>query len=342
MDKIRLSYSAINDWQTCPRKYYYAWQERRVRVGQNDRSLGFGTAFHTAQEALWGWQGDREDPEKVRLAVSAWNKAAAEERLSWEDCLLGQILTIGYSIRYDDLGLFLQGAPLVEQRVVGPVLDLNGNPDPDLEVTAVFDLVAYDEAGNTVVVEHKTTKSPIDPAAAYWPRLDRNLQASLYYVIASDHGRQVNHVLWDVVKAPELKRMAATPPEKREFYVKAGKWGDVGDPKPGTRLVDETAEEFASRIQELVLSNPNAFYARQPVMRSEEEQDRTRADLWMVGTNIKRAVSDGAFPRNPDACGKYNRDCPYIPVCWQGEDITDPKLYRIRARRDEKAEALFT
>lgn len=291
---------------------------------------------------MWTWQGEREDPARLRSAIEAWNGAALEGRLGYEDSLLGQVLLIGYSLRYDDMRLFFQGAPLVEQRVVGPVLDLAGNPDPDLEVTAVFDIVAYDQEGNTVVVEHKTTKSPIDPGAAYWPRLDLNLQASLYYVVASDHGRSVNHILWDVVKAPELKKLNATPIDKREFYVKSGKWGEAGDPKPGTRLVDETAEQFATRVQELILSNPGAFYARQPVHRSEDEQARTRADLWMVGRQMVHAVENDCYPRNFDGCHKFNRECPYLPVCTGQADITDERMYQIRKRSDEKAEALFT
>jgi hypothetical protein len=297
------------------------------------RALGFGIAFHEAQAALW--EGGDHALDKAR---TAWAVAAARETLSFEDTLLGEVLLLGYSLRWDDFRLNYQGAPLVERRVTVPVLDLQGNPDPELELVCVFDVVAMDEDGTTVPVEHKTTTSAIDPGSAYWTRLDNNLQASIYYVVAGDAGRPIKHILWDVIKAPRLERMLATPVERREFYVKPPKGKAAGDPKPGTRLVDETADEFAVRVMDQILTDPGSYFQRQAIYRSDDEVARVRADIWMTGQAMLHAERTGAYPRNLDSCQKYGRPCPYLPVCTGQADIDDDRVYTIRRRNDAGAE----
>lgn len=341
MSSLQLSYSSISEFQTCPRKWYYNRALRRSKRSHGDRSLGFGTAFHAAQEVLWGSE-EQDQQTKLKDCLRAWNTAADGEGLGFEDRLLGEVLLIGYSIRWDDFRLTHNMLPIVEERAVVPVLDLKGNPDPELMLCVVFDVRCFDEDGQTVVVEHKTTTSPLDEGAPYWQRMDQSQQVSLYYLALSDNGHQVGHVVLDAVRAPKTTRLMATPVEKREFYVKNGSWGKAGDPKPGTRLVDETAQEFATRIQDMVLGNPNAFYARHKLYRDEFELERTRADLWMQGQLMKRCVDENLFPRNfPEACMKFNRECQYLPVCKGEVDIEDERVYRIRPKERDESEDLW-
>lgn len=346
MAPFRTSYSAITDWQRCPRYYGYKHVERIDRIGSKGRSLGFGSAFHLAQAKLWSWEGDHADPARLQGAAQEFARAALEEGLSYEDRVLGEILLIGYTARWDDLRLSFHTPPIVEQKVIAPILAPNGEPDEELEVAAVFDVVAYDEEGRTIPVEHKTTVSDISPGSAYWNRLELNLQASLYYIVASDVGRYVGHVLWDAIRAPELKRLQATPPEKREFYVrkterKDGTVAMPGDPKPGIRLNDETANQFAQRVMGEVLSNPLGFYGRLPLHRDESELDRVRYDLWSASRQMLHAKETGLFPRNLDACFKFNRPCQYLPVCRGEASIEDPALYRVRESREPEAEKVL-
>ena len=340
--KVRISYSGLSDWARCNRYYYYRHILRTVRLGPAGRPLGFGRAGHKGQEALWSWAGDPDDPGRLQAAVTAFETAAEEEGLSFDDRILGQVLLIGYAARWDDLRLNYHMAPLVERKVVVPVLDPTGNPDPDMELVAVFDVVAYDLEGNTVPVEHKFTASPIEPGAAYWGRLDMNLQASIYWIVATDAGRQVGEILWDAIRAPQLTRWEATPSDKREFYKRATKRADgtvaqPGDPKPGVRLEPESVEAFTERVMGKVLGAPAEFYGRQPLYRSDDELDRVRADVWQTGKQIQRAAEDGTYPRNLDACNKFNMPCPYLPVCKGEVEITDERIYQVRLR-EEKAD----
>lgn len=337
-DPIRLSYSSISTYQLCPRKYAYSYVERREGIGGRSRPLGFGSAFHAAQEALWGWSGESTDPGRLQGARKAWADAAATEQLSFEDTLLGEVLLIGYAARWDDLRLSFHGTPLVECKVELPVLRPDGTPDPELVLVCVFDVVTYDADGSSVVVEHKTTKSDVSPGSAYWGRLDGNLQASIYWLAAADHGRDVQCVLWDVIRAPLFKRADATPLADREYYKRppAGSGFKPGDLKPGQRIADETADEFAERVMSKVLAEPNAYFGRQELARSDDELDRVRMDLWAVGRQMVHAVRTGAFPRNLQSCNAFNTPCDYLPVCKGEASIDDPQLYRLRVREEVK------
>src|SRR5262249_20381666 len=138
---------------------------------------------------------------------------------------------------------------LAERKVVLPVLRADGTPDPDLEYTVVFDVVGYDRDGNTVLVEHKGTASDIT-TQKFWSRFETSLQLPLQVLAAIDCGRAPQKLVLDAVRIPVMHRAKATPIEKREFYKRATAGAAVGDPKPGTRLRDETREEFAARVQD--------------------------------------------------------------------------------------------
>lgn len=338
---LQLSYSSLAEFQLCPRKWYFNRVERRSRRGGTDRSLAFGQAFHAAQETLWSSE-DTDSAAKLGAVLRRWQEAADEEGLGFEDRVLGEVLLIGYSVRWDDFRLTHNMLPIAEERAVVPVLDLKGNPDPDLSLCIVLDVRCFDEEGQTIPVEHKTTTSDIDDGSPYWQRMDKSMQVSLYYMALSDAGHQVGHVLLDAVKAPKMTRHTATPVEKRQFYVKAGVWGKVGDPKPGTRLVDETATEFAERVQQMVLGSPGTYFARHKLYRDEMELDRVRADLWQQGQLMKQAVDMNLFPRvYPQSCRAFNRECQYLPVCEGEADITDERLYRIRPASRDSVEQLW-
>lgn len=329
---IRISVSAVQTWQLCNRKYYYNYMAERVRLGESNRPMHFGSAFHEAQAVWWSRHSDENEAERLIAARHKWEDEAGKYGLSADDKLLGNVLLTGYSVRWSDYGLLFQGQPIVEQKVELPLLDPNGNPDPDFVFVLVMDVRTFDETGRTVIIEHKTTGSKIDEGAAYWSRIQNNIQANSYYMAAEDNGHDVAYVLWDVIRAPELTRRSATPIEKREFYLRDGKYGKKGDPKPGTYLTAETHGEFIERLTNLVLSDPRAFFAREQLTPSESEIHQTRADLWGVGQQIKQACDTGSFPRNRKSCMAFNKPCPYLPVCNDEADIDDPRLYTIKTK----------
>lgn len=326
---LRLSYSSITEFQACPRKWFYNRLSGYKPLVGEARPLGFGNAFHAGQQAWWLGRHDDDAAARLGAAQAAFLERGRE--LSPEDQALGQILLTGYAARYADQGLMFHAEPIVEQRVWVPVQGPDG-PAADMELVAVFDVVTYDLEGNTVVLEHKTTTSTLDDGSRFWGRFDLNLQVNLYYIIASDLGRTVGRFVLDAVRAPEMHRELATPPEQREFYKRDGKYGKVGDPRPGTRLADQTPDEFAAMVTDTVLGNPGAFYARRDLSPSPAELERTRADLYTVGRSMVHAVENDLYPRNLQSCYMFNRPCPYLPVCNGETSIENPRLYQVRPR----------
>jgi hypothetical protein len=327
--KLRLSHSSIQDFLRCSRRWYLSWIERISAVGESARPLDFGTAFHKGQESWWTGSGDQN--ERLAAAIEAFGAAAGP--LGWEDRVLGPELLTGYAAYYGDDELRVMSVPIAERKVILPVLDPDGNADPDLEYTVVFDVVGYDRDGRTVLVEHKTTASGID-TATFWRRFETSLQLPLQTLAAIDCGRAPSKLVLDAVRAPKLSRHGATPIEKRQFRQRDDKWGRKGDPLPNTRLRDETREEFADRVRSGLLDAPEQYFARREYSFDDHSLSMARFDLWSVGRQMLDVVRrEGATPRNPDGCEKYGGICGFEPACWRGESLSDPKLYQLRVKR---------
>lgn len=183
------------------------------------------------------------------------------------------------------------------------------------------------------IVTHNTTTSDIRPGGSYWQRLERNLQIPLYFILREDMGRPIDSILWDVVRAPEWRLLPATPPEKREFYKVNCKGGKKGDPKPGTRLEPETMEQFRERVTKAVLANPEEFFQRKRIYRTEEDLEKVRADLYGYARLIQASHESGLWPRNTGACEQYRRECSFAPICHRGADVATCGLYRKREKQ---------
>lgn len=157
-----------------------------------------------------------------------------------------------------------------------------------------------------LVVEHKTTAADITPGAPYWTKLVLDAQVSAYYAGAAHLGHDVVGVLYDVLRKPALKPLAAN----------------------SRRAAAETPEEFGERLVAEIASDPSAYYGRGIVVRTEDEMRAHRDDVWQAARQIARATADGEFPRNPDACERWGRQCDYWPVCSGETTIADPLRYR--------------
>lgn len=326
MQPLRISYSSVQAFLRCPRYWYLRYVLGVSAVGEPPRAPAFGTAFHEALSELWTTHGS--DQVRLRAALTVW--AASATGLTWEDNLIGQQLLVGYCVRYNDAGLKAVTLPISERKLELPLYDPEGNADPRLVFVAVMDKVCYDPDGNTVLIDHKTTTSDLQ-AEAFWGRFSRSSQITGYMLAADMCGRRPSSFIIDAIKAPNLRQRMATPPEKQEFYVRDSKHGSIGDPKPGTRLEDESRAEFAARVADDIAGNPDKYYGRQVYTKTDLELKAAADDLWYVGQMMLHTVAVGAAPRNEDGCHKFNSVCEYIPACFMGQ-LGSERLYRITGR----------
>lgn len=324
---IRLSHSAIAAFLRCPRSWYLDYVAGIRPVGDRPRPLDFGNAFHAGLEGWWTAAGGTVE----RLADAHARFKAQSEHLSFADRVLGPELLTGYAVTYGDDELRAHSIPLGECKLEVPVLNPDGQPEPGMILVAKLDEIGFTIDGETVLVEHKTTTSNLH-SASFWGRFDHSLQVPIYFLAAHDVGRTIDRAIVDVVRAPKLSRLSATPVGKREFYKRVSGTAQPGDPKPGTRLRDETPEEFALRVREMLLDDPGKFYARKEYVMSAQQLTEARLDIWGVGKLMQAMVAAEAAPRNSDGCERFNSLCGYHGYCFGSDDIHDEKLYSVRVR----------
>lgn len=306
---LKISHSGMSCYRECPHKYYLSRVEG-IRPVKVSRALRFGSAMHKALEIIWGG-GDSP-------LLEEWPNIAAKYELDMEDQILGRLLLVGYSKMY----LIPEGAD-VECHFENEVV----SPGGEVEEFTFQGFIDVETPG--YIMDHKTTATNITPT--YLKDLHRNPQAEEYLISAQDRGSEASYAVWDIIKSNRVTRRLKTPEHEQEFYKRKGKYGNVGDPKPGTYLEDETWGEYEARIVEDIAGNPEGYYVREELHKTEDELDRRRYDIWATGVMISQSISLGAFPRNEQGCSKYG-GCEYQPICWEGVDPAGSELYTIKKK----------
>ena len=153
--------------------------------------------------------------------------------------------------------------------------------------------------GRVLLVEHKTTSEDITPGSPYWQRLRIDTQIPLYLEGVRALGHEPQGVLYDVLAKPKLR-------------LKKG----------------ETAEGFFRRLIDEIGANPAKYFAQVELPVLKKDEDDAMADAWATA----RAIRDGnlarRWPRNSDACVRWNRPCSYFSACTGQTSLSDPTRFR--------------
>jgi hypothetical protein len=186
--------------------------------------------------------------------------------------------------------------------------------------------------------ERKTSGEDITPGSPYWMRLVLDPQISLYYDLAESLGITIDGVIYDVLYKPKLKPLLATPVIERKYTQPTKK-------EPTSRLYanqrdkDETPSEYGERVCTSIAEAPDKHYQRRTIVRLQGEREEARADVWQTGQNIREARHLALWPRNPDSCFQYFRECDYYKACSGLGSIDDPLFYHRAERSHEELES---
>lgn len=316
--KTRISYSGVSLYLRCPHMYYLQ-RVQGIQLAEDNRSRVFGIAFHKALEFWWSCSDPQQ---RYPVALESWEKAS--KGFNHVEKAVGRVLLRAYTALYRDQA----PSRSVETRKVVPMLGPDGEASEEMELVGVLDVA-------DPMVDHKTTMKKLGPDDPYMQELGINLQATTYLIIAEDSGMDQQSILWDVIRAPILRKLRKkTPADKQEFYKKDGKYGKKGDPKPGTYLRDETPAEFEERFAAEVQADPTVWLQRATITRTQEQVSAARYDLWSAGTLMRASQEKGAYPRNRAACIHDNKSrCDYYPICHNSVDPSTSPLYTIRKRK---------
>lgn len=277
-------------------------------------ALRFGNLIHLGLEAYF------RAPEARFEAALAAMQPHATDAFDW---VRASVLLQGYDARWGAEELEVLA---VEQEFRAPLI----NPDTGAasrtwRLAGKIDVIVRNlHDGLVYVVEHKTSSDDTSPGSIYWQLLRIDSQVSIYYSAAKVLGYDVAGVIYDVIGKPGIKPLKATPVESRQYK----KDGSIYAKQ---REQDETPEQFRERLVEKIAENPDRYYSRGTVVRLEEEEKNAAFDVWCTAKTIREAQLTGRYPRNPDACRRYNRVCGFLPVCTGESSLEDESLY---VRRD--------
>lgn len=183
-----------------------------------------------------------------------------------------------------------------------------------------LDGIVQDDEGRVWVLEHKTSAEDISPGSDYFDRLNIDGQISHYMAGARSLGYDPAGCLYDVLGKPKHEPYKATPIESRKYTVEKRdkKTGEILEPSrlySNQRAQDETEDEYAERLRNALLAEPDRFLRRATVVRLEVDLRDAAFDDWQTARAIRDAQLANRWPRNPDACTRYGSRCSYWAAC---------------------------
>lgn len=357
--KRHLSVSSAASYRRCQREYQLS---RDWTPLSRSSALGYGLMMHAGLEVWFR----TVDDEQALVAIESFARAGKVDDYDLAGC---GVLMIGYHERWLSEPLEVL---FVEKDFTSAMINPEtGAASRTWELYGRLDAVVKDAFGRVFIVEHKTTSSDLDNPS-YWQKLRLDAQISTYYQGVRALGVEPAGVIYDVIRKPSSKPYKATPIEKRaytkmrdkacpECRKKKASPGPhritISEPgnddaerlvecengrvvtDPGGRLYanmrdrDETVDEYRDRVAKDVTENPDGYFRRAIIERTDTDEREAAADTWQLAQAMRESVRLGRFPRNPDACVRFGDTCAFFPVCTREvTDMAGSGLYKLRVK----------
>jgi hypothetical protein len=106
-----------------------------------------------------------------------------------------------------------------------------------------------------------------------------------------------------------------------------------------TRKADELPEEFRNRCRQEIADNPDKYFARYAIIRTERDEAEAALDLRRTIRHLEIAVEEGSY-RNTESCKAFGRTCEYHGVCGGAESLDNTlKFRKAEAANEELAQS---
>ncbi len=289
--------SSMSCYLSCEEKYYFSSILKLRRKREAD-ALRLGSAFHKglAHYRAAMARGSAPGEGKIEYEAIAHATAGYQDRPAWADpsdwaveCEQVRILLSGHFWRYQNEPIRFEA---VEKQFSMPLVNpRTGRRSRRYIIGGQLDGIGVLEDGRLSVVENKTAGEDIGPDSDYWTRLRADHQISVYVLGARLRGYDVKTVTYDVTRKPTI-RLKQT----------------------------ETVEEYGERLLNDIAEHPEHYYARREIPRLEDELQRTREELWVIGQKLQHSARVG-YVRNVSAM--TCRWCQYAKLCLSGVKV-DP------------------
>lgn len=306
--------SSLTVARRCLREYDLRYNLRLTPGDESSEALDVGTTWHAAHDAHVGRPRVLPVGEShVKDAMEVINHHAPTPL--WAVKL--SRLFMAYDWYWASQPLNVVEAESRFKVALGDI-DLEGKIDGRVELPD----------GRRGIMERKTTSEDIGTGAPYWDRLRLDTQVGIYGLAAGDP----DFILYDVVRKPTIKPKQITKAEvirmsdeqKRQGFALYFSERFEGDElEHALEVKHESNGMYGARLTADIGDRPAFYFARREVHRTRADYGTLEADIWGQHGIIKTIRSSGVVnhgaPRNPDACQRYGRTCPFFRLCSNNE-----------------------
>lgn len=314
---LALSKTALETWQRCPREFSYRYCHELDGRGSQVQLLR-GIAWGRAMAVWWACPDAGARWEAARQCWDGLPEFAALGAV--QKLVLHAMLEVYNEV---NASVVVSGVVSPEEILVGPLTD-------NAHSRVLADLVVDPPTSAPVIVEFKSTEQDISEGSWFWEKLRYDPQVMGYWNSAPDM-----RLVYDVTKVPTLTPEKATPEKSRKFYVRGsrdGKFGP-GDPMPGTRLADESLDEFYARLVTHLRTHRFSHYVRQEIRFNDEVKDELSLDMVAWARQITEAAARNEWPHKVSSCRRGKQGwCTFYHSCFANVEPTVNQLYKLRER----------
>lgn len=329
--------SRLKDARACPRLHQIRY-ELGYRPAEDAEALRFGTLSHNGLQAWWEAPVERLDAALSAVRTATYDTDGEPDMFALAKA---EAMLIGYDARWrDEPYEVLAVEQPFEMELRNP---MTGRLSQTWRLAGKIDAIVRDlRDGRVLVVEHKTATGDISPGSEYWRRLRMDGQVSVYFEGARSLGYDVAGCLYDVLGKPahrpseipvldgEGVKVVHDANNQRVRTKDGKKWRQTADTELGYVLQTrpETWAEYQHRVTEAIAESPMSYFQRGEVARLDEEMKDALYDVWQTAQAIHEGEISGRHPRNPDACVRYGRTCPFFDACTGVASLEDPLRFR--------------
>jgi RecB family exonuclease len=326
-EKTLLTYSALNTFRNCPRKYKNRYLDN-LRPRERAEALSFGSVIHTAIE-LWYRSSDVES--RLRDVLTYVDDAFENRVVDFNQMVQWHLATAmirGYAERY---AIEEFEVVEVEKEFVGEIRNPDtGRQSQTFRIAGKVDGIVRCHDG-LYLLEHKTA-SNID--ASYLDKLWTDTQIALYCYYLRELDYPIVGVIYNVLLKSRLKQGKGET--QAEYEVRHAELAAKNKNGKSTakRQMPETDDEFQSRLSEWY-SRPEAFH-REFIYLSEDRLAMLQDEVWEITQQYLDARRRGKWLLNTSNCFSYQRPCEYLAYCQSGfnPNVAD-NLYEIALPNEE-------
>ncbi len=307
-----LTYSALNTFRNCPRKYKHRYLDHLRRPERPD-ALAFGSVIHGALER-WHRQA-ADEPTTTRLfqifdyldAQFPQREGDEKQKHQWH---VARAMFAGYVDRYavEDFEVVE-----IEKEFQAEIR----NPDTN-RLSQTFVIAGKADGivrmhGELYLLEHKTASAI---TSDYLDRLWTDTQIALYCHYLRELGYPIIGVIYNILLKTRLKQRAGETQQEFETRRAVLAAKNKSGRSTAKQQMPETDDEFRARLHGWY-ARPESFH-RERIYLSEDRMAMLQEEVWEITQQYLDARRRGKWLLNTSNCFSFQRPCEYLPYCQSG------------------------